>query len=300
MEWAKKIDRYKLICFDADHSAACVILNTCLNNQLDVDMTTGSVLSTDNYQWVLMDPLGTAPNHGAVLKAVLFVNDFTWTPGPHQDIEWEDIEKHNPRIHTVRYPASMTKDVTLHQHCIFTKPVQVGVTVDTVNSVQKPMSRTEIERGDWVLDYPTRLVWTRRCARLAAVDAAVDAADDGVGDLKENAHLCECHKHGLQNCIVDTKPCLTLDWEAVFQQAVSRMSEDDLEAECFDDLPAGKKRWCMCWWCAVNIFNFKKRTRPPSCFYRHIGQMFPNEPGVSRTGYKATGHSEAQEEHGII
>ena len=72
----KKIDRYKLFCFDADHSAACVILNTCLNNQVDVDMTTGSITSTDNYQWVLMDPLGAAPNHGAVLKAVLFVNDF--------------------------------------------------------------------------------------------------------------------------------------------------------------------------------------------------------------------------------
>jgi len=256
-----------------------------------------------------MDPLGAAPNHGAALKAILFVNDFTWTPGPHQDIEWEDIEKHNPRIHTVCYPAAMTKDVTLHQHCIFIKPVQVGVTVDHVNSVQKPISCTEIQRGDWVLDYPTRRAWTRRCARLAsnvagdaADDAAGDAAGDAVGDLKENAHLCECHEHSLQNRIVDTKPCLTLDWEAVFQQAVSRMSEDDLEAERFDELPAGKKRWCMYWWYAVNILNLKKRTHPPSCFYRHIGQTFPNEPGVSRTGYKvtATSHAEGKEECGVI
>jgi len=115
-----------------------------------------------------MDPLG-APDHGAALKAILFVNDFTYIPGPRQDIELEDFEKHNPCIHTVPYPAAMTKDVTLHQCCIFTKPVQVGVTVDRVNSVQKPMSRTEIKQGDWVLDCPTRLPWTCRCAHLASV-----------------------------------------------------------------------------------------------------------------------------------
>jgi len=284
----RKINRYKLICMDASRSLVCVILNTCLNDTFDEELSVGSSLVITKYNWFFMDTGNReAPHYGGVFRGILFVNKLTWEEGPSQESSWEDYE--NPKNHiilTAHFWLSDVKTVDKTQFGIFTKEASIPHGVHAGESIQLPMTEDEIMRGDWIKHASTRCWWTKRCQKL------VCKTDEEVATLmvrtqdKENDGHCQCEQHGFHQCIVKQQPAYDLDCELVFQQAVSRLPDEDREAESFAELSPSKKRWCFYWWYSVNLLHYKTRTPPPECLKNHLREVFKNQPGVPHVGYK--------------
>jgi len=80
-----------------------------------------------------------------------------------------------------------------------------------------------------------------------------------------------------------------LDRVNVFEDAVTQFDDNDRIADSFDELPPSKKRWCMCWWYSLNVFQVRgycNQKRLPDCFVEMIRKQYPNKKGDFFTGYK--------------
>ena len=292
-QMTRKINRYKLICMDANRSLVCVILNTCLNDTFDEGLSAGSSLMITKYNWFFMDTGSReAPHYGGVFRGILFVSKLTWEEGPSQESSWEDYE--NPKNHmilTARFLPMDVKTVGHTQIGLFTKEATCSRGTDTGKSMQLPMTEDEVMRGDWIQHASTRCWWTKRCQRLVCKtdqEVAYLMASKQTQDKENEGLSCQCELYGFHQCIVKQQPAYELDAELVFQQAVSRLPDEDREAESFEELSPSKQRWCFYWWYSVNLLHFKTRTPPPECLKTHLREVFKNKPGVPHVGYKET------------
>ena len=229
-------------------------------------------------------------------RALIFANDLSWKQPP-------DVPSILDALNNARTPAMV--------ECDHTTLFYDGDYVDAVHRSSKlciSESQAEVTHTDYIAYYGEKegralerhdvfyddLHLSIEGNKKVGKDSATGDVHSEVDSDSENfcqPEICECTiKYHYASCVRFTFPL-----DKVGEQLLFRVGEHQLCASTFSELPAGKKRWCYYWWCALNIYHLKsKSVQLPDCFIALVRQAFPDKR-KRYTGYRST--AERLEEH---
>jgi len=300
------VTMHKLVVMDGSHGVFKVQLNTSLSRSTRAwAVTPGCTLSVKRWNWIWCD-------HSAdidcvtIRRGVLLIHNYSWKPAPPTGPLMLRDGAGAPVV--VASDETRTKIIDVAVIDYIEEHGCIGWMVHIINEndeqVQVLMSDDDLRDGCFVQHVEAKkkfLAGVTSDKKCQCFDHHYTSSDDEDDDSKEPTN-CKCKSCcGVGFCVTLQFPIekIHVDRQIVFEDAIQRIDEASRLADAFDELPPSKKRWCVCWWCSVNLFQvrgFGNRKKLPDCFVDVICQQHPNDKGEFFTGYKRDEDFYSQEE----
>jgi len=282
---------YKLVVMDGDNGVFKAHLNTSLSKGLrNWTLKPGCTVFVKTWNWIWCDQPQDL-NAPSISRGILLIHDFAWrappsapdrTPMAHPALVLGDESTFTPVHHSVvehveenSYVAWMMEIINENDHKVMVlmtnEDLRAGLFIPQKEDRVTCLANRMVRGKSGTCDY---------------LDVYLSSSED-----EENARQCKCSKFGLAECIRKQCPMDVADGrrEATFEDAISRVEDSDRLSDSFDHLPPSKKRWCMCWWHSVNVFQVRggsNRKQLPACFVDMVRDKHPNDKGEFFTGHK--------------
>jgi len=152
-------------------------------------------------------------------------------------------------------------------------------------TVEVLLTNEEIRMGNFISNAPDR---QKFLSNQEYLDVYYSTDEEEV----ENPKKYSCRAaHGFAECVTKQYPIdmAHRERDSVFEDAITRVDDNDRLADSFDKLPPSKQHWCMYWWHCINVFQVKgqnNRQQLPNCFLDMVQVKYPNPKGEFFTGYK--------------
>lgn len=288
---------YSMVLFDGDQNAFKAVINSGLSATVEKDIPrVGAQVTFLEYEMlkksVTPDPL--------IPCGVIFANKLKWEQPP----EGQERLKYLARGETPTLPQIPPDYNTLyfcndyvdwvHTHACFSASQSNSTPIcNTMIWFYERKSHLELKRQDEMLKKYYDHEIPKRFKPMPDYDGESEngesESEEFAGDdtPEDENPPCECvSKFGYAICINLGYPLTKVDTTELFLQVTDRIGEHGLLASTFDDLPAGKKRWCFYWWYAVNLFHLSKGCQQlPKCFVSAVRKAY--DDGKPFTGFKS-------------
>ncbi|CAB9529559.1 hypothetical protein SEMRO_2543_G330740.1 [Seminavis robusta] len=77
-----------------------------------------------------------------------------------------------------------------------------------------------------------------------------------------------------------------MDTDHLFHQMMSKVPKEKQLCRTWEELPQGKKRWCLYHWIGTNMFGLRERVPLPSCIVEYVREKVPNDGDLGFVGYQ--------------
>jgi len=287
---------HKLVVVDGLHGVFKLKLNTSPSRITRTwDVAPGCTLSVKRWNWIWCDHRADI-DCVAIRCGVLLVHDHSWKPAPPVGPLLLQDGAGAPAIVASDETRTKTVDVAVIDHteergCI---GWMVHITNKNDEQVQVLVSDDDLHGGCFIQHIEAKkkfLSCVTSDKKCQCFDHHCTSSDDKDDDSKEPTD-CKCKSCCVIGFLVTLQfpmEKIHVDCQIVFEDAIQRVDEASCLADAFDELPPSKKRWCMCWWHSVDLFQVRglgNRKKLPDCFVNVIPQQCPNDKGELFTGYK--------------
>ena len=296
---------YKLLLFDASRTLIKAVTNTGLAKLLENrHIPVGSTAIIKSYN--ILGMKSEAEDVSALnWKGVLLIKNFSWKYPPCfvASPSWKDPPFFQTTTRKLVADSDIPEKITIFHHDamrVANKECRIVFTCETAEYFEEEdiafvysvaASPDQILKGYMIRSSSLRCDWKKMVERARAKALrADDSSDDGSRCSAVDHQFdtrCGCVKDfHLTDCVTVKFKVRNIDLDQLFEAAYDRLG-GSVDASDFNGLSNSKKRWCLYWWYAVNIFSIRGgRKKLPSCVEAYVRSEYPKEHRQQYTGFK--------------